>query len=110
MHHAEDIGLLQGFKVARNAPSVSHLLFADDSLLFFHVKQQDCDVVVDMLKRYKECLGQLINFDKSGIWFSSSTSHDAKASLINALDIRKLLLQIPTLTFSLCSTEEEVMV
>jgi hypothetical protein len=31
--HAEEIGGIEGVKVCRNAPSVSHLLFADDSLI-----------------------------------------------------------------------------
>jgi hypothetical protein len=31
--HAEEIGGIEGIKVCTNAPSVSHLLFADDSLI-----------------------------------------------------------------------------
>jgi hypothetical protein len=31
--HAEEIGGIEGIKVCMNAPSVSHLLFADDSLI-----------------------------------------------------------------------------
>ena len=31
--HEEEIGGIEGIKVSRNAPSISHLLFADDSLI-----------------------------------------------------------------------------
>jgi hypothetical protein len=31
--HEEEVGGIEGVKVCRNAPSVSHLLFADDSLI-----------------------------------------------------------------------------
>ena len=35
LKHNEGLGDIDGLKVCRRAPSVSHLLFADDSLLFF---------------------------------------------------------------------------
>jgi hypothetical protein len=35
MKHYESQGLISGMKVSRRAPSISHLLFSDDSLLFF---------------------------------------------------------------------------
>lgn len=38
VHQAEEMGLIQGFKVGRNIPLISHLLFADESLIFFCAK------------------------------------------------------------------------
>lgn len=46
---------------------VSHLLFVDDSLLFFRAKKEDCKAIVDILKCYERCSGQLVNLNKSGI-------------------------------------------
>lgn len=51
VHQTEESGLIHGFRVSRNAVLVSHLLFVDDRLLFFHVKQQDCDAIMEILKR-----------------------------------------------------------
>lgn len=39
VNRVEALDLVRGFQVARGAPSVSHLLFTDDSLLFFRAKQ-----------------------------------------------------------------------
>lgn len=69
---------IQVFKVASTAPGFTHICFADDSILFFRAKESDYKEVAQILKIYEEASGQLVNLDKSGIWFSRNTSHNAK--------------------------------
>lgn len=38
VNDAESEGFFKGFKVSKRASSISHLLFFDDSLLFFRVR------------------------------------------------------------------------
>ena len=55
------------------APSslpVSHLLFADDSLLFFKADRVSAEEVKDILQVYCEASGQQVNMDKSSIHFA----------------------------------------
>ena len=33
LHHAESVGQIEGIKLANSAPTVTHLLFADDSIV-----------------------------------------------------------------------------
>lgn len=66
-------GLLSGASVSRQEPRVSHLFFADDSLLFGKAKSAESEKVKDCLRIYEESSGQKINFDKSVVLFSSNT-------------------------------------
>jgi hypothetical protein len=49
---------LSGIKVAPSAPMVSHLLFADDSLLFFKVNRESAQEINDILQLYCSASGQ----------------------------------------------------
>jgi len=56
--------------VAASAPIVSHLLFADDILLFFKANRESAEMVTDVLNTYCQASGQRINMDKSSIHFA----------------------------------------
>lgn len=65
-------GTLHGSRVNRRAPSVSHLFFADDSLLFCQATREECLVLKNSLNLYERGSGQAINFSKSGLFFSAN--------------------------------------
>ena len=69
---AEAENRLHGVAICRSAPKVSHLLFADDSLLFCRATQDEVKEVMDILQLYAKASGQLINLEKSSIFFSSN--------------------------------------
>ena len=70
---AEDRGELEGIKVCRNAPMISHLLFADDSLILMHADKQNAESLKAILDRYCKNSGQMISGAKSSIFFSENT-------------------------------------
>lgn len=69
-------GLIHGVQVSNSAPAISHLLFADDSFLFFRASPHETEVVKAILDEYASASGQSINYQKSGIFFSSNVSQN----------------------------------
>jgi len=61
---------LQDLKVCRGTPGISHLLFADDTLLFFKANVEQASLVKQALDLFAGCTGQLINPAKCSIMFN----------------------------------------
>lgn len=51
----------KGIKIANLSPTLSHLFFADDSLVFFRATTRDCQQVKHCIDSYAKASGQLIN-------------------------------------------------
>lgn len=75
---AENEGKLQGVTICENAPSITHLLFADDSLLLMKANRDNASHLQSVLQLYEECSGQTINKDKSSVLFSKNTTVEAR--------------------------------
>ena len=70
----EEVGSLDGVRVCRNAPSVSHLLFADDSLILMTADMLNAASLQRALDDYCTNSGQLVSRSKSSIFFSLNTT------------------------------------
>ena len=51
-------GDIHGYSLCRRGPKLTHLLFADDSLIFCRATLEECNKVMDLLKVYEEASGQ----------------------------------------------------
>jgi hypothetical protein len=67
LKHYERMGYLEGIKVCRRDPSVTHLLFADDSLLFFRANTQQATRVKQALSIFEKNTGQLLSPSKCSL-------------------------------------------
>ncbi|KAA3455702.1 reverse transcriptase [Gossypium australe] len=88
MRIAKKKGLNRGAKASRKGPEISHLLFADDCLMFGEAIEKGARVLKDILKVYENCSGQCVNFGKSLIFYSTNTNEESKAAVLRLLGIR----------------------
>ena len=73
LHKAKVNGEINGVAICRNSPRISHLFFADDSVVFCRAKEEECQKIIDLLSIYERGSGQKINRDKTNIFFSFNT-------------------------------------
>ena len=66
---------------------VTHLFFADDSLLFYKASTRECQNLIVTLNLYEAVFGQKINANKSSIFFSNNTSPELKAEILEVLGL-----------------------
>ena len=59
--------------VSRGGSCLSHLFFADDSLIFCKVTIEECDILQRILSTYEKAFGQQLNQSKTSLFFSLNT-------------------------------------
>ena len=52
---------------------ISHLLFADDSLLFYRATMEECQRLLNLLGKHKAASSQAINRQKTSLFFNKNT-------------------------------------
>ncbi|XP_074300693.1 uncharacterized protein LOC141631995 [Silene latifolia] len=84
---AESNRSIEGIKLSRNSPAISHLLYADDALLCFRLSPTACKSLRDILISFSAFSGQMINHQKSYIKFSPNTPDDFRDHVTNTLRV-----------------------
>lgn len=81
--------ILGGIKVCRKAPSINHLLFIDDSLIFCKANNQSSHKLLDILDQYAKASGQYINKEKTTMVFSHNVEESAKHDILDLWGARE---------------------
>ena len=77
----------RGVRVSRYSPWISHLLFADDCLIFTQASKRGADRVATILENYNRGSGQLVNKAKSAVFFSPNCDQQCKEQVHGSLGI-----------------------
>ena len=93
---------MEGVKICRGGLRLSHLFFADDSLIFCKPTLEECDELQRLLGVYEKASGQQLNRAKTSLFFSSNTSRDVQEEIKTQLGAKiikqhKKYLGLPSL-------------
>lgn len=86
---AVDEGEWKPMRAGRNGPNISHLMFADDLLLFGIAKEPQMQCVLGVLNNFCLMLGQQIDHDKTNILFSKNVPNELRRTLLTQSGFRE---------------------
>ena len=95
-------GKIKGVSMCRGAPQVSHLLFADDSIIFCRESVSEGQRVMKVLVDYEQELGHKLNKEKTSLFFSRNTNRESQEEIkelfgVQIIQQHEKYLGLPTL-------------
>jgi hypothetical protein len=78
---------ITGVGFGRQGPTITHLLFADDSIVFLEASPGNLVALKNVLQKYEESSGQRVNLDISSIFFDKGCGEGDRVSLKGAIGI-----------------------
>ena len=79
---------IHGIKIGKKVDPISHLLFADDSLLFIRAHNDEVEKVLEILSTYEAASGQKLNMEKSEVSFSRNIEQEKQDELQMKLNFK----------------------
>lgn len=82
-------GLLKGVSIAAHCPNINHLLFVDDTMFFSKANTKNAESLKALLTTYESISSQLINKQKSSIFFAKKTPSQTRDLVKSILEVDK---------------------
>ncbi|GAA0144627.1 hypothetical protein LIER_05023 [Lithospermum erythrorhizon] len=80
----------RGIRQGRHCPSVSHILFADDSMIFCRATEEEGRELMKILEMYEVASGQRVNVGRSSINFEPQVIPEVREHLVRIIGIREV--------------------
>lgn len=87
INKATTSGDIRGVSICQNGPKLTHLLFVDESLIFYRAKESECQTLLDIIVKYERASGQQINRTKTTLFFSKSTTADRQTMIKDMIGV-----------------------
>ena len=87
LRRAQEEQRIKGVSFGSTVHHVTHLLFADDSIVFLEGSNDNMMALKEILGNYEEASGQRINLQKSSIFFGRGSQQDTKVQLKGILGV-----------------------
>lgn len=83
-----------GIKTSISGPTISHVMYADDIILFSKASKKDVESLVRTLEKYYRWSGQSINRSKLGVFFLKHTQSQSRRSIKGILQVNNLKKEV----------------
>lgn len=87
LNNAESTKKIYGVKIAREGPSINHLLFANDSLPFCRATIGEWQEIHKILVQYEDAFGQSLNKQKTSIIFNKNTDSLVRNHILHSAGV-----------------------
>ncbi|XP_026410329.1 uncharacterized protein LOC113305522 [Papaver somniferum] len=87
---AESTKKIQGIKPRKYNPSINHLLFVDDCLLFCKGKDQEIRNLLNIINKFSAASEQVYNFNKSSVFFKKHMQPQRAHHITNLLQMKTM--------------------
>lgn len=81
-----DDGVLHGVEARKRGPSISHLFFTDDSLIFYEASLEECDSLQGLIGLHEKAFDQQLNRAKTSLFLSENTPDDVREEFKSRFD------------------------
>ena len=78
---------LNGVAACQRGPKISHIFFADDSIIFCRATIEECSTLEDILETYERSSSQQLNHEKTALFFSSNTPQTIQDTIKNRFGV-----------------------
>lgn len=82
-------GKIKGVKISRTSPAITHILYADDTVVYCRPDIANATEIKHILQIYCSSTGQEISWEKSAIHFSVNVNWDDRRNICQTLGIRE---------------------
>jgi hypothetical protein len=78
---------LSGVSFGSGGPTITHLLFANDSVVFMEATRDSMETLKNILRKYEDSSGQRVNMQKSSVFFGKGCSEQKRDELKSSIGI-----------------------